>query len=269
MSGRRRSSSRADGHRGRADLVGVPARLEPDVDVQPAVAGRLRVAGDAELVEQRLELPGGRARLAKPVPGCGSRSRRSSSACSGSSARLRPDVEAEAGEVDRPRDVRDVGGDQRARRRAVDGLHGRGLEPLGRARRHALLEERRPARALREALHQHRPPAHRAHERLGDRRVVADEVELRLAALGEQDLAGARDPHLAPRELEDLRVVVGHVPTVPTARARLLVAQPGEQPQQRRPQRLELLRARERRPPLLDARGGGVRDRRDGRAPRA
>ena len=57
---------------------------------------------------------------------------------------------------------------------------------------------------------QHRAAAHRAHERLGDRGVVADEVELRLAALGEQDLAGARDPHLAPGELEHLRVVCRH-----------------------------------------------------------
>ena len=47
-----------------------------------------------------------------------------------------------------------------------------------------------PPAPLREALHQHRPAAHRAHQRLGDRGVVADEVELRLAALAEEDLAG-------------------------------------------------------------------------------
>jgi hypothetical protein len=123
-----------------------------------------------------------------------------------------PDVEAEAREVDRPGDVRHVGGDERARRRAVDRLHGRRLQPLRRVGRHALLEERRAAGALREALQEHRPAAHRAHERLGDRRVVAHEVELRLAALAEQDLAGRRDPHRAPRELQHLCIVGGHAP---------------------------------------------------------
>src|SRR3954454_5287294 len=46
-----------------AHVVGVSARLEADVDVQPAVAGRLGVAGDAELVEQRPELGGSAAHV--------------------------------------------------------------------------------------------------------------------------------------------------------------------------------------------------------------
>src|SRR5215207_7086072 len=45
--------------RGGADRVGVPAGLQPDVDVQPAVARRLREAGDPELVEQGVELARG------------------------------------------------------------------------------------------------------------------------------------------------------------------------------------------------------------------
>jgi hypothetical protein len=40
------------GDRCRPHLVGVPMRLEPDVDVEAAVPGRLRVADDPELVEQ-------------------------------------------------------------------------------------------------------------------------------------------------------------------------------------------------------------------------
>ena len=150
---------------------------------------------------------------AKPVPGCGSRSRRSSSACVGIVGAVRPDVEAEAGQVDRPRHVREVGGHERARRRAVDGLDRRRLEPVRRVVGHALLEERLAARALREALHQHRAAAHGPHQRLGDGGVVADEVELRLAPLGEEHLAGTADPHLAPGELDHLRVV-GHAGTV-------------------------------------------------------
>ena len=42
-----------------------------------------------------------------------------------------PHVEAEAPEVDRPRDVREVGGDQRLRRRAVRRADDRRLEPVG------------------------------------------------------------------------------------------------------------------------------------------
>ena len=44
-------------------VVGVPARLEPDVDVQPAVPGRLRVADDPELVEEPAHLGRRRAHL--------------------------------------------------------------------------------------------------------------------------------------------------------------------------------------------------------------
>src|SRR5215831_11579811 len=45
-----------DRYRGAADLVGIPAGLQPDIDVQAAVPGRLRVTGHARLVQQRLEL---------------------------------------------------------------------------------------------------------------------------------------------------------------------------------------------------------------------
>src|SRR4029453_12254379 len=40
------------GNRRGPHLVGVPARLEPDVDVEAGVPGRLRVADDPQLVEQ-------------------------------------------------------------------------------------------------------------------------------------------------------------------------------------------------------------------------
>src|SRR5205823_7470681 len=49
------------GDRGRAYLVRVPARLEPDIDMQPAVPGRLRVAGDVELVQQAADFDRGGA----------------------------------------------------------------------------------------------------------------------------------------------------------------------------------------------------------------
>ena len=52
-----------------ANLVGVPARLEPDVDVEAAVAGRLRVADQAELVEQAAQLDRRSAHLVEPDAG--------------------------------------------------------------------------------------------------------------------------------------------------------------------------------------------------------
>ena len=75
-----------------------------------------------------------------------------------------------------------------------------------------------------------------------DRRVVADEVELGLAALAEQHLVRARDRHLAPGQLEHVRVVAGHVRTVP---AWLVGARPGRQ--DARMAELELTRSRDER----------------------
>jgi hypothetical protein len=82
--------------------------------MQPAVAGRLRIARDPELVEQRLERPGGGARLGE----AGARLRVEVEAqlvgVLGVLGAVRPDVEAETGEVDRPGDVRGVSGDERS-----------------------------------------------------------------------------------------------------------------------------------------------------------
>jgi hypothetical protein len=63
---------------------------------------------------------------------------------------------------------------------------------------------------VREALHEHWPPADRPQQRLADAHVVVDEVALVLSALGEQHLAGTRDPHLAPLEFDDLHLGAGH-----------------------------------------------------------
>jgi len=57
--------------------------------------------------------------------------------------------------------------------------------------------------------------AHRPQQRLAHAEVVLDEVALGLAALGEQHLARAGEPDLAPVELEHLVVVAVHEPTVP------------------------------------------------------
>ncbi len=145
---------------------------------------------------------------------------RSSSACSGSDGARGPHVEAEAAEVHRPRDVREVGDHERARRRAVRRADDLGREPVGRVVGHALLEERLALGAVRVALHEHRPAAHRAHHRLRHREVVVDEIELGLAALGEEHLARAGDAHRVPVDVELDRVAVpSHVETLIFRRA--------------------------------------------------
>ena len=153
------------------------------------------------------------------VPGCGSRSMRSSSACSGSSA--------SDGHTWKPRHPRFTAHAMCARSSATSArdVVPFGVLTIGRAqprRRvvgHALLEERVAARAVREALHQHGPSAHRAHDRLGDREVVVDEVELGLAPLLEEHLARARDADVVAVDLElDRVVLLGHAGTVVAAR---------------------------------------------------
>src|SRR5581483_6995678 len=88
-----------DGDRRGAHLEGVPARLEPDVDVQPAVSGRLRVAGDPELVQEAAKLVRGGSDLVE----VDSRLRVEVEPQLVRDLRpvgeVRPDVEPEAGEV--------------------------------------------------------------------------------------------------------------------------------------------------------------------------
>ena len=201
-SGRRRASSRGDRDRAGADLDRVPPTFEAHVDVHATVAGRLRPADDADLVEQRAHLTPCFTDVVEGHAGLRVEVDAQLVGVLGIGGDVGPDVEAETAEVHRPHDVREVGGDEGLRRRAVRCADGRRLEPLGHVLRHALLEERRPGRAVGEPLHEHRSSAHRAQEWFLDCAVVLDEVELGLAAFGEHDLARARESHRPPRHLE-------------------------------------------------------------------
>ena len=117
-------------------------------------------------------------------------------------------MKTQAGQVYGPDDVGHVGENERAGGGPVRRADDRGLQPLGRSLRNALLEERAALRAVREALHEGGPPAHSAHERLRDGEVVAQQVELRLRALREENLAWARNSDASPRDLE--HVVLRH-----------------------------------------------------------
>ena len=212
-------------HRRGPHLVAVPAGLERDVEVQATRARRLDVRLEAELLEQvvgehrallellevdarrRVEVDAqlvGHLEVGEPV---------------------RPHVEPEAPLVHAPQQVAEVGGHQGVARGAVGRGDDGGREPVGRRLGHPLLEERLAARALRVALEEHRAVAHRLHERALDGPVVLDEVELRLAALAEEDLVGMGDRHRVPPGLD--HDLVGHGLSVP---GRLVPGRAGRPP---------------------------------------
>ena len=156
------------GHRdrGAAHLDRRPARLQPGVHVDAAVAGGLGPPADAQLVEQTLQFAGRVAHLVEPETRLGVEVDAELVGVVVVAREVGPHVEPEAPEVHRPHDVREVGRDQRLRRGAVGRAHDRRLQPVGSFLGHALLEEVGAVDAAREALHQHRPTPDRGHERL-------------------------------------------------------------------------------------------------------
>ena len=119
-------------------------------------------------------------------------------------------VEVDAAEVDDPRqrgavvDDHLVGG-AAGRERELDGAH----ELRDRLRR-ALLEECLTLGAVDEALEGHRAVPDADERAVGDREVVADEVELGDAGIGEEELAGVADRDLVPVEGEGLGLGACH-----------------------------------------------------------
>ena len=173
-----------------------------------AVAGGLRPTGEAELLERLpherrdlLPLREARARLRVDVD-----------------AKLvrvldvapprRPGMEVDRAEVGRPRDVRELGHAQLVGGATGREGDGRGLDPVGPVLRHPLLVDRLSLGAVRMPLELRRPLAERSHDPVPDGQVVADEVELRLAARAEEDLVGVRhlDGALPDLELDERRL---------------------------------------------------------------
>ena len=139
--GPRRGERPGDGHGGLPGAERVPARLDADVDVQPAVAGRLDERRDPVVVEESAHLGGrlldhrerdaggrvevdaqlvGVVRVAGPVG---------------------PRMESETAEVGGPQHVGDVGHHDRPRGGAVRRRHDRRLQPVRGAVGNPLLEE--------------------------------------------------------------------------------------------------------------------------------
>ena len=84
-------------------------RLEPDVNVEAAVPGGLRVPDDAELVEQAAQLDGGVADVVEVHARLRVEIEAQLVGDIGAVVLVRPDVKAEAGEVNGPDHVRHVG----------------------------------------------------------------------------------------------------------------------------------------------------------------
>ena len=91
---------------------------------------------------------------------------------------VRPQVETEAAQVDRPQDVRDVGHHQGVGPGAVGGGDVRRLEPVGGILRDALLEERVLARAVGESLQQGGPTCRDATQHVPDLDVIRGQVDI-------------------------------------------------------------------------------------------
>ena len=194
------------GHGRGPHLVGVPAGQQPDVDVQAAAAGGLGEAPQPELVEGGPHLAGRLPDLVEDDAGLGVEVDAQLVGVIGVRGPAGPDVEAQAPGVGGPHHMGDVGGHHGVGGGAVGGAHHLGAQPVGGALGHPLLEKRRPLGPVGVALQQGGAVAHGPHEGLGHGQVVADQIELGLAPLGEEHLVGVGDPHLAPGQLEDHRL---------------------------------------------------------------
>ena len=189
-----------------ADLDVVPARLDPDVDVDATRARGLRIADQSVLLEDVLDA---HRHLADRVP-----------AHPGHRVKIDPElvrtvevgpahrvrVEVDDAEVDRPDQMRRVVGDQLGRGSPAREGEGRGLQPVRRTLWHPLLEEELAVDAVDEALHRPGPLAQLVHRRLLDGDVVLGQVELGEPRLREEELVRVGQAHLVARDL-DRRVV--------------------------------------------------------------
>ena len=196
--------------RGAADAERVPLGHDPDVDVDPLRARRLRVAAQAVVGEHVADDERG---AAHDVPLDARRRVEVDAQLVGRVqvvAARRPGVEVDHAEVDRPHQVRGIVGDELLGRAPGGERHGRGLQPLRHVARDALLPDRLLEDAVDEALEHGRALAQVDRHRLRRLEVVLDEVELRPAGVREVHLGRVGQPDLAPRRLDHRELALGH-----------------------------------------------------------
>ena len=114
-----------------------------------------------------------------------------------------PRVPVDHAEVDAPDEMSGVVRNELAGVPAAGEGDGRGLQPLGGAIGHALLEEGLALDAVDPALHHGRALAQVAHDGLVAVHVVVDEIHLRQAAVGEERLARVAHAHLVSADVND------------------------------------------------------------------
>ena len=104
----------SEGHGASSHLNRIPTRLQTQVHVNAVLSRRLRVADDAELAEKLPHETRDGAGVFEVGTGCGIEVDAELVRVLGVGREGRPHVEAETPEVDRPRDVREVGDHERA-----------------------------------------------------------------------------------------------------------------------------------------------------------
>ena len=192
-----------EGERRPTDLRVGPAGLDPDVDVNPARAGRLRPADEPNGLER---LAADHRDLADLRP-LDARDRvEIDPQLVGVVEILGPNrmgVEVDAAEIGDPGEPGrlaqdDLVGGSSGRKRQL----GR-VDPVRSVFGRSLLEERLALSAVDEAFEGHRPTGDAAQRTVGDREVVVDQVHLGVAGLGEVDLVRVRHRDFSAAALED------------------------------------------------------------------
>jgi hypothetical protein len=201
-----------DGQRRPPDLVEAEAAFEAHVDVHAARARRLGPAAEAVLVQylahdQRhpphvvpghtragIEIDAQLVRMLQVVRAHGMR------------------VEVDAPEIDDPQKLRRVPHDDLLRRASRRERELHRLDPVRPLRGRSLLEKGLALGAVHVPLEHDRSRSDPAQSTLGHRRVVPDEVELRVATPREVHLVRVADRHRAPRRLDHRRSCRAHGP---------------------------------------------------------
>ena len=198
------------GERRAADAQRVPLRHDPDVDVDPLRARRLRVAAEPVLGEHVAD---DHRRAPHRVP------RHPVAGVEVDAQLVRrvevraprgPRVEVDHAEVDGPDEVRLVVRHQLLRGPAGRERDRRRLQPVGHLLRHPLLPDRLLHDPVDEALHHRRALAQVHERRVRDRHVELGEVQLRPAGPREVDLRRVGEPDLMARQLERRVLALGH-----------------------------------------------------------
>ena len=187
-----------------ADLRIRPARLDPDVDVDPA---RARGLWPPDQPDRLQRFACHHRHVADLRPGNAWDRIEVDSELIGTVEVLGSDrmrVEIDAAEIDDPGQARGlvdddlVGGPTRGERQ------GRHAHPLGPVLGRPLLEEEITRGPIDESFQGHRSAAHADQGTVSDRQVIADEVQLRVPGLREVDLVRVRDRHVPVVDPEDL-----------------------------------------------------------------